>query len=46
MERMIGITVSTGTVIKGNETNEIIHEIENEDEGNQFIFLCWGKCEI
>ena len=46
MERMIGIIVSTGTVIKGNETNKIIHEIENEDEGNQFIFLRWGKNEI
>ena len=32
MERMIGIIVSTGTVIKDNETNEIIHEIENEDK--------------
>ena len=32
MERMIGIIVSTGTVIKDNETNKIIHEIENEDE--------------
>ena len=32
MERMIGIIVSTGTVIKDNETNKIIHEIENEDK--------------
>ena len=46
MERMIGIIVSIGTVIKDNETNKIIHEIQNEDEVNQFIFLRWGKCEI
>ena len=39
MERMIDITASIGTIIKDNETNKIIHEIQNEDEGNQFIFL-------
>ena len=46
MEWMFGIIVSTGTVIKDNETNEIIHDIENEDEVNQFIFLRRGKWEI
>ena len=32
MERIIGITVSIETVTKDNETNKIIHEIENEDK--------------
>ena len=45
IENMLVIPVLPETIIENNEANEKIHDFEDDNEGNQFIFLHLSKSE-
>ena len=45
IENIFVIPVPPETIIIDNETNEIIHDFEDDNEGNKFMFLLLGKRE-
>ena len=45
IKNMFVIPVLPETIIENNEANEKIHDFEDDNEGNQFIFLHLSKSE-
>ena len=42
---MFVIHIPSGTITEDNDINEIIHDFEDDNEGNKFMFLLLGKRE-